>query len=447
MSRSKRIIRSVFTKLLLVIVLTGICVNIVVGGFFWIHRSAAGRPLYKNILQYLNYIIDDLGTPPSLVRAKQIGAQAALQIYFESPDLSWSTAENSSDIPKVHWTDWSQHPLIRLGRYRGHHFVELSHDSGRFVFGLDKNFELDPERKRLVVILLSLLTLIFIGAFLSIRWILKPVRWLNQGVREVGRGNLNHRVPLKRSDELRDLAAAFNDMTERIRDMLQTKEQLLLDVSHELRSPLTRVKVALEFMPDGQAKESITGDLTDMEKMINEILERARMHHLHGKLKLARRMLADLLNDVLPEFENRPPGVQVGDLPVDIEVMVDSEQIQTVFKNILTNAIKFSRPDSEPVRVRVERRPSDIVVQITDNGIGIPPDELRFIFEPFYRVDKSRTKDTGGYGLGLSLCKTIMEAHGGRIEIESTPNVGTIVFLRFPVDSEPPEGSAKSIDS
>jgi signal transduction histidine kinase len=438
MSWFKRIIRSVFFKLLVVLILTGICVNIVVGGFFWHYRSAAGRPLHQNIVQYLNYIIDDLGNPPNLERARQIGQHASLQILFESPSLSWSTADDFSDVQKAHWRDWGGDPHIRLGRYRGHHFVELSHESGRYVFGLDKSLELDPERKRLVIILLSLLTLILAGAFLSIRWILKPVRWLDEGVREVARGNFKHRVPLKRSDELRDLAAAFNDMTERIRDMLRTKEQLLLDVSHELRSPLTRVKVALEFLPDGQAKESIAGDVAEMEKMINEILETARMHHLHGQLKLERRILADLLNDVLPEFENRPPGVQSGVLSVDIDVKVDPEQIKTVFKNILTNAIKFSRPDSEPVRVRVKRRPSDIVVQIADNGIGIPPDELQFIFEPFYRVDKSRTKDTGGYGLGLSLCKTIMEAHGGRIDIESTPNVGTTVFLHFPVDSDPP---------
>jgi signal transduction histidine kinase len=98
----------------------------------------------------------------------------------------------------------------------------------------------------------------------------------------------------------------------------------------------------------------------------------------------------------------------------------------------LTNAVKYSNPDSEPVRICVKRRPPNIIVQIVDNGIGIPPDELPFIFEPFYRVDKSRTKDTGGYGLGLSLCKTIMEAHGGRIAIESTPNVGTTVTLVFP---------------
>jgi signal transduction histidine kinase len=84
------------------------------------------------------------------------------------------------------------------------------------------------------------------------------------------------------------------------------------------------------------------------------------------------------------------------------------------------------------VSIRVKNRPPNIVVQIADSGVGIPQDELPFIFEPFYRVDKSRTKDTGGYGLGLSLCKTIMEAHGGRIEIESTSSVGTTVTLVFP---------------
>ena len=428
----KRIIRSIFTKLLVVIVLTGICINLVVGGFFWLHRSAVGRPLHKNILQYLNYIIDDLGRPPALDRAEQIGEQASLQISFDGPDQNWSTADNLADLQKARWRNWSQNPPVRLGSYHGRHFVELTHESGRFVFSLDKSFELDPERKRLVVILLSLLTLILAGAFFSIRWILKPVRWLNEGVREVSRGNLKHRVPLKRSDELRDLAAAFNDMTERIRDMLHTKEQLLLDVSHELRSPLTRVKVALEFLPDGQAKDSITGDVAEMEKMINDILETARMHHLHGKLKVERVSLGDLLNDLLPEFQSQPPGVQAVDIPAGTTVTVDPEQIKTVFNNVLTNAVKFSGPESEPVRISVRRRPPEIVVQITDSGIGIPPDELPFIFEPFYRVDKSRTKDTGGYGLGLSLCKTIMEAHGGRIEINSTMKVGTTVTLVFP---------------
>jgi signal transduction histidine kinase len=427
-----KIFRSVFTKLLIVILLTGVAVNLVVGGFFWMHRSAALRPLHKNILQYASYIISDLGTPPSLNRARQVAAKASLQIYFEGPNQSWATADEVYDFQKAHWRSWSKKPEIRVGRYHGHHFVEIDHESGRFVFGLDKSFELDPERIRLVAILLSLLTLIFVGAFLSIRWILKPVRWLGEGVREVGQGNLKHRVPVQRSDELRDLAEAFNDMTDRIRSMLHTKEQLLLDVSHELRSPLTRVKVALEFLPEGKARDSITDDVSEMEKMINEILETARRHHLHGDLKLQPTDLVSLLEGILPDYQNQPPGVQVDEFPETLIINIDPGQIKTVFKNIIANGLKFSDADSDPVRISLKSQPRQTVVQVIDNGIGIPEEELSFIFEPFYRVDKSRSKDTGGYGLGLSLCKTIMEAHNGKIEITSKPGEGTTVSLVFP---------------
>ena len=433
MSWPGKIIRSVFSKLLVVIVLTGISVNIVVGGFFWIHRSDPGRPLHKNISQYLNYIIDDLGNPANLERARQIGKQASLQIYYEGPGPSWTTAAGIFDFQKVRWRNWGKNPVIRIGRYRGHHFVAIDHRSGRFIFGFDKNFEMDPERGRLVVILILLLTLIFAGAFFAIRWILKPVRWLDEGVRQVGGGNLKHRVPVKRSDEFRDLAEAFNDMTDRIQDMLHIKERLMLDVSHELRSPLTRVKVALELLPSSQAKDSIAGDILEMEKMINEILETARAHHLHAELKLKPSNLVDLLAQIVADYEKQPPGVRLQEVPASLEVNVDPERIKTVLQNIISNSIKFSDADSDPVRILIKTLPDDTVVQIADNGIGIAEDELPFIFEPFYRVDKSRSKDTGGYGLGLSLCKTIMEAHGGKIEVQSTPDVGTTVSLFFPV--------------
>jgi len=428
-----KILRSVFTKLLIVILLTGIAVNLVVGGFFWMHRSAALRPLHKNVLQYTDYIISDLGTPPSLEKARQIAEQASLRIYFEGPNQSWATAGEISDFQKAHWRSWSKNPVIRVGQYRGHHFVEVKQDSGRFVFGLDKSFEMDPERIRLVVILLSLLTLILTGAFLTIRWILKPVRWLDEGVREVSRGNLKHRVPLKRSDELRDLAEGFNNMTDRIRDMLRTKEQLLLDVSHELRSPLTRAKVALEFLSEGKARDSIAGDISEMEKMINGILETARMHHLHGELKLQQTKLAELLQDILPDYEKQPPGIQLDEFSETPVINVDPGQIKTVFKNIISNAIKYSNAASDPVRITVNQQAHYTVVQIADNGIGIPVEEISFIFEPFYRVDKSRSKATGGYGLGLSLCKTIMDAHDGKIEVTSKPGEGTTVSLFFPL--------------
>jgi signal transduction histidine kinase len=242
---------------------------------------------------------------------------------------------------------------------------------------------------------------------------------------------LKHRVPLKKSDELRDLAAAFNAMTDRIRDMLNTKEQLLLDVSHELRTPITRMKVALEFLEDSQAKQSLEADIEEMEKMVNAILETARRQHKYENLKKQPTNLAELLKQTLTAFENQPPGIEIVDLPSEIEAEVDPEQIKTVFDNVLNNAIKYSQPDGEPIQATYEHRESFGVVRITDKGIGIPEEELSHIFEPFYRVDKSRTKDTGGYGLGLSLCKTIMEAHGGKIEVQSRPQEGTTVSLFF----------------
>jgi signal transduction histidine kinase len=213
--------------------------------------------------------------------------------------------------------------------------------------------------------------------------------------------------------------------------MLQAKEQLLLDVSHELRSPLTRMKLAIEFLPQSKSRESIKTDLQEMEKMISEILDTARTHHLHGKLKRQRLNLLDLLRDVIPVFENQAPGIEMGDITAAIEADIDAEQIKIVLNNVLDNAVKYSRPDSGPIRIRFERAAPFGILCIQDDGIGIPEQELPFIFEPFFRVDKSRSKASGGYGLGLSLCKTIMEAHDAKITVDSPPDGGTTVRLHF----------------
>ena len=428
-----RIIRSVFTKLLAVIILAGVCINLVVGGFFWHYRNLAGGPFHKNVVQYLNYLIGDMGSPPSLERAREIARESLLEIRYQSPDLNWSTSNDLPAVYKGRFIAWPQNPEVRLGKYRGRYVIEVDRKPGRFIFGLSRNLQIDSERNRLLVIMFVFLTAILAAAFFAIRYILRPVKWLNNGVKEVGRGNLKHRVPLKKADELRDLAAAFNDMTSRIEGMLQTKDQLLLDISHELRTPITRMKVALEFLPKSRAKNSLQADIVEMEKMVTGILETARMRHQYAELKKQPTDLVALLKQTAAAFENQPPGIETVDLPPELSVQVDPQQIKTVFENLLSNAFKYSEPESDPVKISVERRASDVRVRIEDNGIGIPQGQLAHIFEPFYRVDKSRSKDSGGYGLGLSLCKSIMEAHKGKIEVQSRPKEGTTVLLFFPL--------------
>jgi signal transduction histidine kinase len=192
------------------------------------------------------------------------------------------------------------------------------------------------------------------------------------------------------------------------------------------------MKVALEFLPESRARKSLQADIVEMEKMVGGILETARLRHKYAELKKQPADLVALLKQTAAAFEKQPPGIVIVDLPQEIILQVDPHQIKTVFENLLSNAFKYCEPESNPVKISVERRAAEVIVRIEDYGIGIPQEELAHIFEPFYRVDKSRSKDTGGYGLGLSLCKTIMEAHEGKIEVQSRLKEGTTVLLFFP---------------
>ncbi len=272
MGRLNKIITSVFTKLLVVIFITGICINVVVIGFFWSYRALAGRPFHRNIVQYVNYVIKDLGSPPSYQKAKEITRQTSLQIHYRGKETTWSTAGEIPDLRKMHLHGFHGGHNVRAGMYHGRFFLEFNHQNGLFIFEAAGDYEKNPVLKWLLVILLTLLTLILLGAYFSIRRILRPIKWLNHGVQEVGGGNLSHTVPVKKSDEFGDLADAFNEMTTRLREMLKAKERLLRDVSHELRTPITRMKVALEFLPEGKSRESIEADIKEMEEMITAIL-------------------------------------------------------------------------------------------------------------------------------------------------------------------------------
>jgi len=428
----KKIYNSVFTKMIVIILIAGISINVALWVFFFAYRAMAGRPFHSNIHQYLNYIIEDLGTPPSYERASVLARQAAVQIHFQGPGDSWSTSPEPMDYRRVHFRTWHDKPNIRAGMSHGRFYIELRHDKGDFIFELSGEYEKNPALRRIHGLIVLSIVLILLGAYLVIRRILQPVKLLDIGVKELSQGNLKHRVPVKKSDELGQLSQAFNGMTQRLHEMLTAKEQLLRDVSHELRSPLTRMKVALEFVKEEQTRSLIQSDIEEMEEMITHILETARIHHDHSRLNLQEIDLVKLIDDVAAIYRHQKPGVVFSGTRSLPPCRVDPEQIKTVLKNVLDNAIKYSREDSEAVRISVDVQNRRAVIEIEDSGIGIDPEALAYIWEPFYRADKSRSRDTGGYGLGLSLCKTIIEAHGGNISIHSTPAKGTTVSMTLP---------------
>lgn len=279
---------------------------------------------------------------------------------------------------------------------------------------------------------LALIALVMWATHVRLRRLIAPLRDLSEGVERIAGGDLQVVLPTTSGDEFASLTTAFNDMAQRVAGMLAARDQLLLDVSHELRSPLTRLKVALELLPDGEVRGRMAADVRQMETMITELLELERLRD--GKA--VRKSTVDLvavIRGVLAAFDGREPPVRFEAESAPVSVEADERMIALVVRNLVENAVSYSLPDSQPVRVAVARRPPEVVVRVIDDGPGIPEAELTRIFEPFYRIDPSRSRHTGGYGLGLSMCRRIVDAHGGTIHVERRAPRGVAVVVALPM--------------
>ena len=395
--------------------------------------SMKSTPFRKNVVQYLEYLINDFGPSPDFQKAKEISQKLTLEIRYEGSDKKWTTSEELPPVNDMKLRKINERPLVYIGRSQGKAFIVFRDGQNQYTFDLVKSYEHQSFSEIKILFLIVFLTGMFVCVYFVIRRILKPIKLLNKGVEQVSSGNLNYLVPVKKSDELGNLADAFNSMTARIREMLHSREQLLLNVSHELRSPLTRMKVALEFLPENSAKKNLSEDISEMETMISEILETERLKSEYGRLNIQPTELANIVEEVIATFKHAYPDIIYENKVGKTILNIDRQRIKTVINNLLTNAIKYSENASEPVQILLEHKEPDIVLQIKDSGKGIPEEDLQHILEPFYRVDKSRNRNTGGYGLGLSLCKTIIEAHKGKIEVKSKIGKGTVVKLFLPI--------------
>lgn len=413
-------------------IVVGIAVNVLVGAFFRYYFMPRNRELLiQNIRVYTDYIVRDIGIPPDTNRARAISQRTGFALSIEGKEFSWSSADAPAMPRRSHRVQ--RLPDGDIIWERGRFLYRKKYGPYQYLLST-RNFPAEAKELHLVL-LIAFLSVILGICFLLLRNILMPVRRLASGMREVSGGNLDHRVDVRSGDELGDLARSFNEMRERIRAMLRSREQLLLDVSHELRSPLARMKVALECPDDAATRGSIAEDVREMERMVTEILETERLDRNGGIIMRDETALMALLYEVAGELQAMPDRISfiAGE---DVSIHADRRLLSMLFRNILENALKFSEPGKGAVEVVVREEAGAAVVEVRDHGIGIPPEDLPFVFEPFFRVDRSRSKKTGGYGLGLGLCNNIVRAHGGSIEVESEPGRGTLVRVVLPRQQE-----------
>jgi signal transduction histidine kinase len=417
---------SVFAKLVAVMVTMAASLLLLVGGFFWLIISPAVSTSMNRVLD--EYARTIAATSPDVDTARRLGARLDLQVRYEGPRGGWSTISDLPQIEEVRKkgvTGWT--PLLR-GR---HYYIVAGPDRGAYLFAWSVPRGMLGAHHALLILLLLVMTLVVLTAHAVLNRLLRPLRDLNDGVARLGAGELDVMLPNQTRDEFGRLTAAFNQMVGRVREMIAARDQLLLDVSHELRSPLTRMKVALEMLPRSEQRTGMATDVAEMERMIAQLLELERLRGSRG-VSPVRHDLMPILREVAHNFENRPPGVRVVSTLREVPLDIDADKIRMVFRNLLENATKYSLPQSAPVELSAVQDGDTVVVRVTDHGPGIPEADHERVFEPFFRVDRSRTKRTGGYGLGLSICKRVMEAHGGSISVESADHQGASFVLTFP---------------
>lgn len=403
---------------------------------FWLFDWRRERPtIQATALAYAGYVLDDIGSPPDTATARRVSERTGVHLRIAGPGVDWTSVPTFPAFADIDLPEYPGQPGVRAGITsqlgfsadvtRGPYRYLLSLQSGRNPLGRG-NIHENISDGIFVVLLLG-------GVYLLVRQLLRPVRVLSEGVERLRAGDLDVEMPTKRTDELGRLIVSFNAMARTVRERIRARDQLLLDVSHEIRSPLTRMRVALEMIPDSGPRRSVIEDIEETEAMIRELLETQRLDSPHGGLERARVDVAALLRECLASITETGPGVELKGVERPVFAEVDPTRVRMLVNNVLTNAIKYSDPKGLPVRVVLDAPDGAVMISFHDHGIGIAGDDLAYVFEPFYRADRSRSRETGGYGIGLSLAKRIVEAHGGSIELSSRVGEGTSVLVSVPV--------------
>ena len=287
-----------------------------------------------------------------------------------------------------------------------------------------------------------------ITCFLLAHYLSKPIWQLRLATQRLASGDLDARAGEKlgtRSDEIADLVRDFDSMADRIRDLLENQKRLLSDISHELRSPLARLRVALalarrrEDESQRLSHERIETEVERLDGMIGRILMLSRLESGEVELRTAEVDLNGLVEDIIEDarFEGERTGHSI-EFTADkhFQVKANEELLRSAIENVVRNGLYYTS-GKEPMHVSLSSSENGAVLQVRDNGPGVPPETLAHLFRAFYRVDNSRVSRTGGTGLGLAIAERAIKAHGGTITARNATPHGLIVEIKIPASVVP----------
>jgi signal transduction histidine kinase len=280
------------------------------------------------------------------------------------------------------------------------------------------------------------------------RGMTQPLRDMASAARRMETGDYAVRVHTRSRDEVGRLATAFNRMSGELEILEQSRRDLVANVSHELKTPITAIRAHLENLLDGVEQPDpatigvMLAQVERLGRLVDQLLDLSRLESGEVPLRIEALPLQRLVDDLISEIDIALPGrgVQVrNDVPADLPALsADRERVHQVLFNLVDNAVRFT-PVGGSVTVSARRRNGSVEVAVSDTGAGIPPEHLPRLFERFYRADPARARGDGGTGIGLAIARSVVEAHGGQIKAESEPGLGSV----FTFDLPAADGSAR----
>ncbi|MEN6391997.1 MAG: ATP-binding protein [Syntrophomonas sp.] len=304
---------------------------------------------------------------------------------------------------------------------------------------LEQDFVSSLTYYALIIAIIIGLAAVGLGIIMA-RRIVRPIHTMSEAAHRLAGGDLDCSIPVQGSDEIRQLAEDFNLMSESLRKTQIMRRNLTADIAHELRTPLTILRANLDEMQakardaDQVTIANLQDEVLRMSKLVKdmEILALAETGHLViNKKRVHLEGILNKLGPVLPELDSRGIILEVEIEPDLPDVLADPDRLLQVFLNLISNALAHSSEGSK-ITVKVTGKDDSVNVSVADQGGGILKEQMPYIFERFYRADSARSRREGGMGLGLAITRSLVEAHGGQIWVESKPGQGSVFSFTIP---------------
>ena len=301
------------------------------------------------------------------------------------------------------------------------------------------------------VLLVFATTVAGLAGFFLAESLITRISEVDQAAQKLARGDLSTRVSESGSDEMAGLSRAFNQMAEELQSSRQKQEELdgmrrdlIAWVSHDLRTPLTSIRAILEALGDGVVEEpeevqrylkNAQGEIRSLSNLIDDLFEMAQMDAGGLNLDIQQNSLGDLISDILESFTElaRRNSINLtGSIDPGVDpVRFDNQRLSRAVSNLVGNALRHTQSGGR-ISISACRSRSGVEITVDDSGEGIAPGDIQYVFDRFYRSEKSRSRQTGGAGLGLAITKGIIEAHRGSIVVESSPGHGSKFIIKIP---------------